>query len=314
MNKKPKISIVTPSRNCGKYIRETIISVLSQDYDNFQYFVIDGASTDNTMDILKEIGNDKRYKDKFKWISEKDDGQTDAINKGLRMCSGDWFAFINADDYYEPGVFRKVSTEMRDNMDKGVIYGNQLVIFDGLDEKYNMIKIPNDKIDFKSMLYGNMIYGPASFYNMEALKRVGEFDETLYYWMDWDMYLRISKIMKLKYIDVNISTFRISKDNKSPSSAYHKEAYKRSLKEIHKVSVRHGGKYFSARWLKMFPIYGLFVYYIKRIEKESTAIAYDKLENRKANPFTLILVWIIYKIARIIKYIFKSNRMRNQNG
>ncbi|MFH1645683.1 MAG: glycosyltransferase family 2 protein, partial [Candidatus Omnitrophota bacterium] len=180
---KPKISIVTPSFNSGKYIEETILSVLSQDYDNFEYFVIDGASTDNTIDILKEIGSDKRYKDKFKWISEKDDGQTDAINKGLRMCSGDWFAFINADDYYEPGVFRKISREMRDNMSKGVIYGNQLIIFDGLGEKYNMIKIPNDKVDFRRLLYGNKIYGPASFYNMEVLKKVGEFDASLYHWM-----------------------------------------------------------------------------------------------------------------------------------
>ena len=69
MNKKPKISIVTPSRNCGKYIRETIHSVLSQDYDNFEYFVIDGASTDNTIDILKEIGNDASYKDMFNIFS-----------------------------------------------------------------------------------------------------------------------------------------------------------------------------------------------------------------------------------------------------
>ena len=307
-SKKHKISIVTPSYNSGKYIRETITSVLSQDFHNFEYFVIDGGSTDNTIEILREFGKDERYKDIFKWISEKDEGQADAINKGLRMCTGDWFAYINADDFYEPDVFNKLASYMRENMDKGVIYGNQLVIFDGLDEKYNMIQIPNDKIDFQSMIYGNQIYGPASFYNMKALKKVGEFDVTLYHWMDWDMYLRISKIMAMKYVDVNISTFRISKDMKSPSNPDNKKAYKRFVKEAHKVSVKHGGKYFSGRWLQRFIIYGKYKYYLRRIYKEKSVQGHDRLDNAKTNKVILVLVYAIHHMVKIFKRLLSTGK------
>lgn len=91
----PKISIITPSYNQGSFIKQTIDSVLNQNYQNLEYWVIDGGSTDKTVKILKSYGR------KIKWISEKDKGQTDAINKGLKKITGDIIAFINSDDYYE---------------------------------------------------------------------------------------------------------------------------------------------------------------------------------------------------------------------
>ena len=107
--KNPKLSIVTPSYNTGEYIEQTIRSVLNQDYNNFEYFVIDGGSTDNTIEILKKYSKDHKYRDKFNFISEPDSGQTNAINKGLKLSTCDWFAWINADDYYEPEVFSKLA-------------------------------------------------------------------------------------------------------------------------------------------------------------------------------------------------------------
>ena len=100
--KLPKISIVTPSFNQAKFIRATIDSVLSQDYPDLEYFIIDGGSTDGTTEILKSYGQ------KIKWISEKDKGQTDAINKGLKLSEGELLAYLNSDDIYLPGALKKV--------------------------------------------------------------------------------------------------------------------------------------------------------------------------------------------------------------
>lgn len=209
---KLKLSIVTPSYNCGEYIEETILSVISQDYDDFEYFIIDGGSKDNTVGILKKYS--KKYPNRFQWLSEPDQGQTSAINKGLKMSSGDWFAWINADDFYEPNIFSEVTKFMRLIPNTGVIYGNCYLV-----KENNKIKldIPPKKVDFNMQKNGNLIYGPASFFNMKAIEKTGEFDETLQYWMDYEMYIRISKIMPLEYVDLNIANFRFRPYQKSRS-------------------------------------------------------------------------------------------------
>lgn len=242
---KPKISIVTPSYNLGKYIQRAIDSVLTQDYDNFEYFIIDGGSTDGTVEVLK------RYDDeRLKWISEPDNGQTNAINKGLKLSSGDLFAWLNADDFYEDGVFEKVAHTFDHNQDAGVIYGN---CFD-VSETYEKIKlnIPPETVDLKYMLdFGNVIYGPASFYNLELVKKVGLFDESIDYWMDYDMYLRLGKISRFYYLASDLSNFMIRDEQKSRSGD--KETYKNFLREAYKVSLKNGGKRFSPLCFAIYP-------------------------------------------------------------
>jgi len=99
----PSISIVTPSLNQGRYIEQTIQSVLLQNYPNFEHIVIDGGSTDGTVEILKKYPH-------LKWISEKDSGQSEALNKGLKMATGDIIAWINSDDWYAEGAFNNVAS------------------------------------------------------------------------------------------------------------------------------------------------------------------------------------------------------------
>lgn len=297
----PKISIVTPSLNSGKYIEETIESVLSQDYYNYEYIVVDGGSNDNTIEILKKHEERISNGSIFRWISERDNGQTDAINKGLKLCTGDWFAFLNADDFYMPRVFHHLADFMASNRDKGVIYGNQRVIYDGLDNSNDLLKKPKYSLAFNDLLYSNQIYGPASFYNMRALKFTGDFDVSLFHWMDWDMYLRIARIMPLKYYDCDIAVFRISKGMKSPSNPNDKMKYKRSFKEAHLVSRKHGGNYFSVKLLQRSVFYGKYKYYLKRFENDKGIAGHDKLENVKINHLLLyVFVTIHYLLKSLI--------------
>ena len=113
------ISIVTPSYNQDRYIEETIRSVLLQDYPQIEYTIVDGGSTDNTVSIIR------KYEDQLSWwVSEKDQGQTDAINKGFARAKGDILAWINSDDTYEPGVFTAAVKYFREHPNVGMIYGD----------------------------------------------------------------------------------------------------------------------------------------------------------------------------------------------
>src|SRR4030042_198392 len=113
----PLVSIVTPSLNQGRFIEETILSVKNQTYPRIEYIVIDGGSSDGTLDILN------KYSDSLIWISERDKGQSDAINKGWKMSKGEIIAYLNADDTYMPGAVETAVRFLADNMDVGLVYG-----------------------------------------------------------------------------------------------------------------------------------------------------------------------------------------------
>src|SRR5688572_2633651 len=124
--KYPKISIITPSYNQGEYIEKTILSVLEQNYPNLEYIIIDGGSTDNSTEIIRKYADRITY-----WISEPDKGQSDAINKGLKLATGDIVNWLNSDDYYEPGALFKVA-EAFNNPEVNVFAGRSH-LFTGVD-------------------------------------------------------------------------------------------------------------------------------------------------------------------------------------
>ena len=133
---KPLVTIITPSYNQGRFIRETIESVLNQDYENIEYIIVDGQSTDETLKIIKQ------YNGKLSYISEKDNGQSDAINKGFKMAHGEIVAWLNSDDVYEPGCIKRAVREFEKNSRLGLIYGDGYI----LDEQ-GMIR----ELDFNSI-------------------------------------------------------------------------------------------------------------------------------------------------------------------
>ncbi len=213
MNKQyPKISVITPSFNQGKYIRETIESVRSQNYPNYEHIVIDGGSTDNTTQILKE------YRD-IKWVSEKDRGQSDALNKALGMVSGDVIAWINSDDCYLPGAFHSAIEALEDYP---IVMGDCHVTNEVGKVDYTVENIPRSWFDLlKYWIPYSIPTQPAIFFRRDLItqneRNPGElFDVNLNYTMDYDLWMRIAiKNPLVRRIKQPFATYRMTEDNKT---------------------------------------------------------------------------------------------------
>jgi glycosyltransferase involved in cell wall biosynthesis len=219
MQNLPKISIITPSYNQAAFIRSTIESVLSQDYPNLEYIVLDAASTDGTIDILKE------YSDKLVWKSEKDRGQSDALNKGFRMATGDILAFINSDDTYEPGALKKVGEFYASHPEANWVTGKCYVIDTHGSEIRKAVTTYKNfwlKVNSYSMLTVlDYVSQPSTFWSREVINQVGLFDEGLHYSMDYDYSLRVGKKFKMYFISDYLANFRVHPASKSGNIRTH---------------------------------------------------------------------------------------------
>jgi glycosyltransferase involved in cell wall biosynthesis len=200
----PKISIVTPSYNQGQFLEETIQSVLSQDYPNLEYIIIDGASTDNSVDIIKKYEKYLTY-----WVSEKDHGQTDAINKGFSKATGDIFAWINSDDLYLPDTLRRIGEYRMRHPDCHFLTGDGEIFDEATNKREYYIKAKD--YSFKDLLrfhQGKYLPQPSVFFSKEAFKRSGGLDTGLYYTMDLDLWLRIRREFPLYYLPFCLARLR----------------------------------------------------------------------------------------------------------
>ncbi len=198
----PRISIVTPSFNHGRFIEETIRSVLLQGYPNLEYIVIDGGSRDESVDVIR------RYKPWLSyWVSEKDRGQTHAINKGLARATGVIQAYLNSDDVYLPGAFSRVAALT--NPERAQLLFGDVCLIDGSDWQ-TLRRLPKGHITREDMIFGGTpLSQPASFWTKPLADRVGLFDETLHYAMDYDMMLRMLAARgKRVYLDQAIAIER----------------------------------------------------------------------------------------------------------
>lgn len=183
----PRISIVTPSFNQGKFLEETILSVLDQNYPNLEYFVMDGGSTDNSVEIIQKYASRLTY-----WESKPDRGQSHAINKGFRMATGELVAWVNSDDLFTPGALFEVAEVWKRDQSFGLIHGISEIV----DEKGNSTgKERGSPVDFIDSLLtsDNPVAQPSTYISRLAMEDVGYLDEKLHMSMDWDLWLRISK-------------------------------------------------------------------------------------------------------------------------
>ena len=185
MSELPLVSIVTPSYNQAQFLEETILSVLNQDYPNIEYLIIDGASTDGSVEIIR------RYQDRLAyWVSEQDRGQSHAINKGLQHARGEVLAWLNSDDVYCPGAVRTVVGFFAAHEDVALLYGRADVIDSA---GASVLSIPCEDFHAPTCIARHRypIPQPAAFFRREAVQKVGLIDEQWNYCMDWDYWIRI---------------------------------------------------------------------------------------------------------------------------
>ncbi len=204
----PKISIVTPSYNQAQFLERTILSVLNQNYPNLEYIIIDGGSTDGSVEIIKKYEKYLAY-----WVSEKDKGQADAINKGFLEVTGDILAWQNSDDIYLPEVFLKVAKEFENHQETDLVFGNIYLI----NKETRIIRdIRYVPFSLCCLLHeGWNITNQAAFWRKKVLENVGLLDRTLCYAMDYDWFIRLAKANK-RFIFLHdfIGGFRIHEATK----------------------------------------------------------------------------------------------------
>ena len=208
----PKISVVTPSFDQGRFLEQTIRSVLDQAYPNLEYIIIDGNSSDNSVEIIKKYESHISY-----WVSEPDKGQTQAINKGLRKATGDILAYLNSDDVYLPGCFAKISRFFSENKDVGLVYGD----CDIIDENGKLI-MHRRELDFDYTMgcmigFGIIISQPSVFFTRETFEKVGYFNEQIQNSMDSEYWFRVAQVATIRHIPVTLSGFRIHGGSKTNS-------------------------------------------------------------------------------------------------
>lgn len=230
----PIVSIVTPSYNQGQFLESTINSVLGQRYANLEYIICDGGSKDGTLHILE------RYSDRLAWwCSEKDGGQSAAINKGWRRATGDILAYLNSDDVLLPGALDLAVRAFERNASVGVVFGDWLYLDEHGSELGRGRGAPTD---FKRLLRDGQIRyiaQPASFYRADVLRSVGLLDESLHYSMDYDLLLRLARSSRMMYVPVPLAGYRVHLSAKT--SAFVDLHWKDTLA----VRARYGGRYLS---------------------------------------------------------------------
>lgn len=219
----PLVSIVTPSYNQGEFIKETIESVLNQDYPNIEYLVMDGGSNDNTVEILKSYG------ERIQWVSEKDAGQADAVNKGIRRAKGQIIGWLNSDDTYLDGAVTKIVDYLKAHPDTDMVYGEGYytdkeghITERYLTEKYNRGRLAEQCI----------VCQPTVFFTKEIVEKIGMLDIEHQLSMDYELWMRMAKHGKVAYIPDYIATSRMYEENKTLSRR--KEVYEETCKAVKK--------------------------------------------------------------------------------
>lgn len=248
----PKISIITPSYNQVKFIEKTILSVLSQNYPNLEYIVIDGNSNDGTKEILR------KYKNQIIYLSENDSGQTNALNKGIKVSTGEIISYLNSDDLCRPGALHSVSEFFIKNKDAYFLTGKCKIINENGKITRRLISAwknfwlkNNNLLDrMNSLIVLNYISQPATYWKREIITNVGFFNESLAYAMDYDFWLRILEKYKLFILDKDLALFRIQNKSKSVLN------YSKQLEESFNIAKKYSN---SSLYLFLHRLHDFFV-------------------------------------------------------
>jgi len=236
----PLVSIVTPSYNQGRFIEATIQSVLAQDYPNLEYLVVDGGSTDETLDVLR------RYEGRIKWVSEPDGGQSEAINKGFRLTRGEIVAWLNSDDTYLAGAVSKAVAHLRAHPEVAMVYGEGYLMDEGGNvtrrfpstEPFNLWRL---------VYFSDYILQQTVFWRRSVFDAVGMLDESLHYGMDWDFWIRVAQRFEVAYIPEYLGNLREYAAAKTFAGGMHRFGELRTMMRRHGTR-RYPPAYFNYGW------------------------------------------------------------------
>lgn len=255
----PLVSIVTPCLNAARFVEETIESVLRQDYPAVEYIVMDGGSTDGTIDILK------RYEGRLQWHSAKDNGQADAVDRGFELTRGEIFAFLNADDTYLPGAVSRAVEAFARTPEPAVVYGDAWYVD---DSGKRLSRYPVEPYDPDRLERRCIICQPASFIRRDVFAAARGLDARLRFAMDYDFWIRIAGHEFVK-LDADLATSRLHADAKTVGQQ------SAAMRETIQVLRRHYG-YAPFNW-----IYG---YFHNRRSRQALASAPPRLSLASAAP------------------------------
>jgi glycosyltransferase involved in cell wall biosynthesis len=252
----PVISIVTPSYNQGEFLEETLVSVLSQEGDFcLDYVVVDGDSSDRSPQIIRNYAGQVEGGQwpvrcrgiRFRWVSERDRGQTDALMKGFRLAEGDILAWLNSDDVYLSGTLQTVAEFFSNHRDVALLYGAAHYC-DAAGEIIG--SYPTGEFDFHKLAWFNFFCQPSTFFRRKAFAAVGGLDETLHYAMDYDLFTRLALQFRCAYLPGLLSKYRLHEEAKTMRNDI--------LHENHEEALRVAMKHFG--WAPLNRVYGACYY------------------------------------------------------
>jgi glycosyltransferase involved in cell wall biosynthesis len=261
----PKITIVTPSFNQAQFLERTILSVINQHYPNLEYIIIDGGSTDGSVEIIKRYEKYLAY-----WVSEKDNGQSEAINKGFNLATGQIFAYLNSDDIYLPGAVNHIAEIFLSTKNADIVYGNALLI-NSINKKIGQcIALP-----FKLKEHLNGLFAipqPSAFWKREVFDKVDGFNENNQTCMDGEFFARAADAKFGFYLTNKfLSAFRVHKNSKTSDTNqehlmdYYEDQlnYINELKTANKIKVNNFYKHlYRIKYLPKKLFYS--IYYIPK--------------------------------------------------
>lgn len=216
----PLVTIVTPSFNQVRFLEQTIRSVLGQDHPNLEYLLVDGGSTDGSLQIIQ------KYSSQFAWwVSETDEGQADAINKGLQRARGEIVAWLNSDDLYLPGAINQALQAFDQHPAAGLVFGDVLAINED-GQSINQLRYGNwSLLDLMSF---RVIGQPSVFMRRSVLEQAGFLDTSYHFLLDHQLWLRMAQLAEICYIPHNLSAARFHADSKNVARAaeFSRESYR----------------------------------------------------------------------------------------
>jgi glycosyltransferase involved in cell wall biosynthesis len=214
------VSIITPSYNQARYLEQTIRSVLEQDYPRIEYIIIDGASTDGSVDIIKKYQSRLAY-----WVSEKDSGQAEAINKGLTRATGNILAWLNSDDFYLPGAISAAVKAFEAHPEAGLVYADTLAV----DESGEVIHFPRyAQWTLEDLLTFHILGQPAVFMRRDVLLKAGLLDPSFHFLLDHHLWIRMAALAPMVYLPERWAAgrFHESAKNVAQAAKFGEEAFR----------------------------------------------------------------------------------------